>query len=447
MELALTRTLIDWLTTFVIVATGRWALAEPVLETSVLFATTMAIGLHVFRSSRNVEGPCGIETAVSVVHAGLFSLAALVASALAVGRAYAPAGLIGSVLLVVLGIIAQRIFIGTIARRFDRKTARPVIIYGAGSTGQLLAQRLIQEKQLGLEPIGFVDDDPGARGREVRVGPGARGARLAVLGPGTLLGELIERHRPAGVFMASPSTTPRRAAELESVAESHGVPWHSVPEVGERALASLRWDTVGGLPVFTKRRPFLHGAYLAAKRLSDIVGSVAVLVLTSPLLAITAILVRATSPGPAFFTQRRVGLGGRLFTIYKLRTMYSDAPTYGLHPAAAGDRRVTPIGRWLRRLSIDELPQLYNVLRGDMSLVGPRPEMPFIAATYDDTQLQRLTVKPGLTGLWQISPDRTFLIHENMQYDLYYVENCSFVVDLAVCLLTPFMLLARDRAK
>ena len=125
-----------------------------------------------------------------------------------------------------------------------------------------------------------------------------------------------------------------------------------------------------------------------------------------------------------------------MFNLYKFRTMRIDAPKYGLHPANVDDPRITRIGRWLRRTSLDELPQLINVLKGEMSLVGPRPEMPFIVESYNDNQRQRLEVTPGLTGLWQLSADRSFLIHENIQYDLYYIRHRNFFMDMAILLHT-----------
>jgi lipopolysaccharide/colanic/teichoic acid biosynthesis glycosyltransferase len=116
--------------------------------------------------------------------------------------------------------------------------------------------------------------------------------------------------------------------------------------------------------------------------------------------------------------------------------MYLEAPKYGFHPKNSDDPRVTRVGRWLRRTSLDELPQLINVLKGDMSLVGPRPEMPFIVERYNANHRQRLQVIPGLTGLWQLSADRAFLIHENIQYDLYYIRHRNFFMDLAILLHT-----------
>jgi lipopolysaccharide/colanic/teichoic acid biosynthesis glycosyltransferase len=160
------------------------------------------------------------------------------------------------------------------------------------------------------------------------------------------------------------------------------------------------------------------------------------MIFTLPLWAILAILIRWQSKGPALFQQLRVGRDGKPFELYKFRSMHVDAPKYDFHPTGTDDPRVTYVGRWLRRTSLDELPQLINVLTGDMSLVGPRPEMPFIVERYNDLLRQRLQVIPGLTGLWQLSADRSFLIHENIQYDLYYIRHRNFFMDFAILLHT-----------
>ena len=158
--------------------------------------------------------------------------------------------------------------------------------------------------------------------------------------------------------------------------------------------------------------------------------------LTLPIWLIVCLLIRRDSPGPVFFRQLRVGRHGAQFELYKFRSMWVEAPQYGLHPTDGGDPRVTSVGRWLRRTGLDELPQLVNVLKGNMSLVGPRPEMPFIVEGYDTHHRRRLDVLPGITGLWQLSADRAFAIHENLQYDLYYIRHRSFFMDLAILLHT-----------
>ncbi len=166
--------------------------------------------------------------------------------------------------------------------------------------------------------------------------------------------------------------------------------------------------------------------------------SMTLLILTAPVLALLAQAVRLDSEGPVIFKQRRVGKNGRLFDIYKFRTMRADAPKYGFSPTESEDTRITRVGRFLRKTSLDELPQLWNVVKGDMSLVGPRPEMPFIVEQYGRRERQRLCVVPGITGLWQLSADRAFLIHENLQYDLYYIRNRGFFMDMAILLHTAF---------
>jgi lipopolysaccharide/colanic/teichoic acid biosynthesis glycosyltransferase len=134
--------------------------------------------------------------------------------------------------------------------------------------------------------------------------------------------------------------------------------------------------------------------------------------------------------------QKRVGRNGEAFDMYKFRTMVPSAPRYNLSPTRSSDPRITGLGRFLRRTSLDELPQLLNVFLGNMSLVGPRPEMPFIVERYNAQQRRRLQLTPGITGLWQISADRAFPIHENIEYDLYYMKNRTFFMDLAILIHT-----------
>jgi lipopolysaccharide/colanic/teichoic acid biosynthesis glycosyltransferase len=162
------------------------------------------------------------------------------------------------------------------------------------------------------------------------------------------------------------------------------------------------------------------------------------LLVTSPGWLAAAIMVKVTSEGPIFFRHHRTGQFGKPFVMLKFRSMYQNVPKYGRSPECAQDDRITPAGRLLRKTSLDELPQLLNVLRGEMSLVGPRPEMPYITDTYTALQRRRLSVPQGLTGLWQLSGDRQFSIHEAIEYDLYYTENRGLFLDLAILLHTLF---------
>jgi lipopolysaccharide/colanic/teichoic acid biosynthesis glycosyltransferase len=184
------------------------------------------------------------------------------------------------------------------------------------------------------------------------------------------------------------------------------------------------------------RRRGLQYSSSIVKRACDVVGSLFLLLLLMPLFIVAAILIKLDSPGPVFFRHYRIGKDGRRFILWKFRSMKIDVPEYEASPRSVLDGRLTRIGRLIRRLSIDELPQLINVLKGDMSLVGPRPEMPFIVARYHPVQRERLGARPGITGLWQISPARAFPIHENLQYDLHYIHNQNFFLDCAIILRT-----------
>lgn len=182
-------------------------------------------------------------------------------------------------------------------------------------------------------------------------------------------------------------------------------------------------------------------SFPAGKRLFDIVASTALLLLLSPLLLLVAFLVILDSPGPALFQQERIGEHGRPFRLWKFRSMHISSPRYARSPISSTDPRLTRLGRILRRLSLDELPQLVNVLRGEMSLVGPRPEMPFLVARYTPVQRRRLEGRPGLTGLWQISEGRLAPIHENLQYDLHYLRHHNVILDAAILLRTAAVVL------
>ena len=180
--------------------------------------------------------------------------------------------------------------------------------------------------------------------------------------------------------------------------------------------------------------------YEFAKRTFDLLVSGVLLVLLAPMLIVIALLVRFDSPGPALFIQKRVGKNGIAFPIYKFRSMHTHAARYRRSPTSPSDARITRAGRLLRKTSLDELPQLLNVFLGTMSLVGPRPEMPYIVERYNVHQRQRLQVRPGMTGVWQLSSARAFPIHDHLHYDLWYIRNRRFCLDLEIILRTLFAL-------
>jgi exopolysaccharide biosynthesis polyprenyl glycosylphosphotransferase len=220
--------------------------------------------------------------------------------------------------------------------------------------------------------------------------------------------------------------------------ERLGVTYRVVPRFYHLMSFKVRIENLDSIPLITRpdRRPSVFKLFV--KRAFDLVVSTLVLILTVPLFVVAAILIKRESPGPVFFVQQRIGRDGVPFEMFKFRTMHhhmsGDAPT----PRSPYDPRITQIGRWLRRYSLDELPQFINVFVGDMSVVGPRPEMRFIVEQYDALSKERLRVKPGITGLWQISYARQQAIHENLDYDLYYIENQSFLLDVVIIALTGF---------
>ena len=193
---------------------------------------------------------------------------------------------------------------------------------------------------------------------------------------------------------------------------------------------------VNGLPIKVLRSTGLSKAQQVGKRCMDLSLAGFIGILTLPFIPVISILIRISSPGPAIFRQRRIGKDGESFIMYKFRTMHAEVDEYAEAPIEPNDPRILSVGRWLRRTSLDELPQLWNVIRGEMSMVGPRPEMPFIVEHYEAWQRQRLTVKPGITGLWQILGRKDLPLHANLEYDFYYIQNQSLLFDLTILLKT-----------
>ncbi len=416
-------------------------------QLSLAFAFVTLFALVAFGAYRSQMGLLRIESIRHVLHAVAAGITLTLAlSFLLMFPAFSRLTilLLGPVTFFVLALV--RMILWKVQDGVRAHYSKPVVIYGAGETGRQLAQHLIEDHSLGLKPVGFIDDSSKCYGRMIRVGAGVGGERLRVLGAESDLDSVLEATEATTVFIAMPSASSERVSELVARLESRGMRCFFIPSAGELMFSGLQFGQVAGMPVFTRRIQVRDRAYEMAKRALDVCVGTLMLLCAAPLIGLGALLIKLTSPGPAFFSQERCGLHGATFTIFKLRTMHVTAPKYGRHPANADDPRISPVGRWLRRLSIDELPQLWNVIRGEMSLVGPRPEMPGPVANYTDIQRQRLAVKPGLTGLWQISADRAFLIHDNIHYDLYYLENRSLSLDLAILAMTPMVLLSSNRA-
>jgi exopolysaccharide biosynthesis polyprenyl glycosylphosphotransferase len=225
------------------------------------------------------------------------------------------------------------------------------------------------------------------------------------------------------------------------------------PGLTEVAGPRVHVSPVEGLPLMWVDQPQFTGLRQVIKRALDVVGSTFLIVSSAPVLLLIAALVRLTSRGPALYRSTRMGQDGREINVYKFRSMYHDADKrrsdlLELNESEGGmlfkirtDPRVTPVGRWLRKLSIDELPQLFNVLGGSMSLVGPRPPLPDEVERYESHDHRRLLVKPGMTGLWQVSGRSDLSWDESVRLDLYYVENWSLALDLTIIARTVWAVL------
>ncbi len=172
------------------------------------------------------------------------------------------------------------------------------------------------------------------------------------------------------------------------------------------------------------------------KYLLDFVAAFLLILIFAPLMILISILIKLSSRGPIFFSHKRVGINNKLFIIHKFRSLHIDTPSYSEKPDSTEDVRITSIGKWIRKTSLDELPQLFNVIKGEMSLVGPRPEMPFLAENYEEWENKRHLVRPGMTGLWQLSPRRRGSIREGIPVDLEYIENLSLWNDFKILLRT-----------
>jgi exopolysaccharide biosynthesis polyprenyl glycosylphosphotransferase len=335
---------------------------------------------------------------------------------------------------------ASRIAFHRIEERLRRSGQHdvPVLIVGTGVAAIRLLQKLQDHPEIGYRVAGFLDDtdDPDAKdlaGRPVL--GGIDDARAVAM-----------EHGVEEVFVAAPGLSHARMLSLVLECEDLGITFRVVTNLFEVLTAGTRIDLVDDLPLVRLGRETVHPLYGPCQRALDLCGALAGLLLAGPLMLWCAARIRATSPGPAIFAHERVGRNGRVFTLYKFRTMRCDADPSAVAPREASDPRVTDYGRWLRATSIDELPQLFNVLRGEMSLVGPRPEMPFIVDTYDEWQRRRLVVKPGITGLWQILGRKDLPMHENLQYDFYYIRNRSLALDVSILLRTISAVLSRRGA-
>ena len=313
------------------------------------------------------------------------------------------------------------------------KGERNAVIVGANRMGYELAKCLERNRHLGYVVRGFVDDTAHSNG-------------FKVLGRTDELLKVVRAEYVDEVFLAPPYS-PELLSRIAAEAEGNRVEIKIVPAFLETLPADARLDYIGDLPVLSIWRKPIPASSLFVKRVLDVVLSIIALFITAPLLAALALAIKLDSPGPALYTAERIGRKGQRFRCYKLRTMVINADQFKEQLRAANERRgaffklerdprITRLGRLLRKYSLDELPQVWNVLKGQMSLVGPRPHPVDDFANYTLEDRRRLEVRPGITGLWQIMGRRDPSFERNMAFDLQYIESWSLALDFKILLKT-----------
>jgi exopolysaccharide biosynthesis polyprenyl glycosylphosphotransferase len=404
----------------------------------------------------------GVGPVVSAVSVGVMGVEML--GLFAQGRVPDQAVCVRAWLFALFAVGCGRVALSLAQRwaRARRLVGKPVLIVGAGVVGAQMARRLESHPEYGLLPLGFLDEDP----RSVaEVG----GRDVPVLGTVEDLDDTILRTGVRNLIVAFSSATDERVSRLIQRCQELGVEVSVVPRMFDTINDRVRYDTVGGLPLMSFTAVDPRGMQFALKHALDRTFALALLVVLVPVMLCVALAVRVSSPGPVLFRQRRVGRDGKVFDFYKFRSMrlrpgqtelsHGEAAELGDEEAGAlefllggdtapggveGEDRRTAVGRFLRRSSLDELPQLLNVLRGDMSLIGPRPERPEFVRLFRQDVVRygdRHRVKSGITGWAQVHGLRgQTSLAERVEWDNYYIANWSLGLDLKILVLTLLVL-------
>jgi exopolysaccharide biosynthesis polyprenyl glycosylphosphotransferase len=339
------------------------------------------------------------------------------------------------ILILALNGLGRLTLRGLFKARLGERAAIRIVIVGGGRVAQSLAGRLEAEANRWppLRVLGVVADPE----QRHELGP------LRLLGAIDDLEALVALDKVTTVIITLPSSEHERVIALTARLQGLPVDLRVVPDVLDLAYARATVANVEGIPLVGLRDPALSPSGKLVKYTFDRLVSLLGLALGLPLFLLLALCIKLDSPGPVFYGARRIGEDGRPFTMYKFRTMAVDAErrlrdAVGEEARRAGvykvphDARVTRVGRFLRRASLDELPNLWNVLRGEMSVVGPRPEQPFIVEQYQPWQHRRTHIRPGMTGWWQVNGRSEHPMHQYTDYDLYYLENYSLFLDLRI---------------
>ncbi len=311
---------------------------------------------------------------------------------------------------------------------------RHILIVGAGEIGRTLMRNVVARPELFYVIVGFVDDDP--LKSHTDIGP------CPALGTIDSLDRIIAERQVDEVIVTLPWVYHDRISEIMGTCEEINVEVRIVPDLFRTRLSSVKIETINGVPLLSLADTRLSETQSVLKRVIDIVISIVGLIILSPLMLLISLAIKIDSRGPVFFRQERVGMGGKPFTITKFRTMCADAENLKASLVdkneATGpifkikdDPRRTRLGRFLRH-GLDELPQLWNVLCGEMSFIGPRPPTPDEVEKYEPWHMRRLEVRPGITGLWQVSGRSDLSFDEMVLLDTYYIENWSLMLDFRI---------------
>jgi len=297
-----------------------------------------------------------------------------------------------------------------------------VAIIGYGKSAKELAKRLKEYKSLDFNFVGFITEK--------------REARTKALGSISNLRNIIKTHGVDEVYIADSELSREKVLNLVSTCFDVPTKFRITSNIFDLITGTVDIANIENIPSLDINKTYFSSWQVFYKRLFDVLFSFFALIITSPVITAIILAIKLDSSGKAVLLQERIGRDGKLFYMYKFRTMHHDSSLYKKSPRERDDKRVTRVGKFLRRTSLDELPQLVNVLKGEMSIVGPRPEMPFIVKKYKQWEKRRLVVKPGLTGLWQILGRKDLPLHKNLEYDFYYINNQSFILDLVIILKT-----------
>ena len=336
---------------------------------------------------------------------------------------------------------------------------RKALVVGSGVAAQRIMKDIVERPDLGYELLGYTSDtldSPGSANWRVPIGR-RFSSNVRRLGNLKEAGSIISQHKPHEVIVALPATYHEQTLSILDSCRDIGVEFKLVPDLFEMRFNEVRVDALNGVPLIGVKDFALQGVNLFIKRAMDVAFVVVALALAALPMLVIATAIKLTSPGPVLFRQKRVGKGGRIFMCYKFRSMYEDAEARleGLRHLnevdgpifkMKNDPRLTKVGKILRQTSLDELPQLFNILKADMSWVGPRPPTPGEVEKYSEWHLKRLDVTSGLTGLWQVSGRSNLSFDEMVKLDLYYAENWSLAVDMMIILRTIPAVLRRSGA-